>query len=77
MQDIFKYACCINFNDPVLTELKEANKRFFKQRKVEPWTNYTCFNEFIKIPEICLMRLRNTFLISVSQCSQLIIKLIL
>lgn len=27
MQDIFKYACCINFNDPVLTELKEANKK--------------------------------------------------
>lgn len=27
MQDIFKYACCINFNDPVLTELKETNKK--------------------------------------------------
>lgn len=27
MQDIFKYACCINFNDPVLTELKEVNKK--------------------------------------------------
>lgn len=27
MQDIFKYACCINFNDPVLTELKDANKK--------------------------------------------------